>query len=93
MGSKFSNLILVSKFNMCGLNHFFSKLNKKFSLNILNFEFTHVQNVYKIIDCSVKAGCAALPPLLNIKQVMQQRQCTGVWAAKDELPVSIITQF
>ena len=31
----------------------------------------------------------ALPPLLNIKQVMQQRQCSGVWSAKDELPVEI----
>lgn len=38
--------------------------------------------------CSIRAGCAALPPLLNIKQVMQQRQCSGVWSAKDELPVS-----
>ncbi|KAK2187650.1 hypothetical protein NP493_158g01008 [Ridgeia piscesae] len=37
----------------------------------------------------IRAGCAALPPLLNIKQVMQQRQCSGVWSAKDELPVEI----
>ncbi|ELU09727.1 hypothetical protein CAPTEDRAFT_159757, partial [Capitella teleta] len=37
----------------------------------------------------VKAGCAALPPLLTIKQVMLQRQCSGVWSAKDELPVEI----
>ncbi|XP_064630034.1 E3 ubiquitin-protein ligase RMND5A-like isoform X2 [Lineus longissimus] len=38
---------------------------------------------------SIRAGCMALPPLLNIKQVMQQRQCSGVWSAKDELPVEI----
>jgi hypothetical protein len=37
----------------------------------------------------VKAGCTALPPLLTIKQVMQQRQCSSVWSAKDELPVEI----
>lgn len=37
----------------------------------------------------VNAGCTALPALLNIKQVMQQRQVAGVWNAKDELPVEI----
>ena len=37
---------------------------------------------------SIRAGCKALPPLLNIRQVMQQRQVTGVWTNKDELPVS-----
>lgn len=36
----------------------------------------------------VNAGCAALPALLNIKQVMLQRQVTGIWNGKDELPVS-----
>ncbi|XP_013415878.1 protein RMD5 homolog A [Lingula anatina] len=41
------------------------------------------------LSVGVQAGCTALPPLLNIKQVMQQRQCTGVWSAKDELPVEI----
>ena len=38
--------------------------------------------------CSINAGCTALPALLNIKQVMQQRQVTGIWSGKDELPVS-----
>ncbi len=38
--------------------------------------------------CRIRAGCTALPPLLNIKQAMQQSQCSGVWSAKDELPVS-----
>jgi len=37
----------------------------------------------------VRAGCLALPPLLNIKQVMQAKQCSGVWSSKDELPVEI----
>ena len=37
---------------------------------------------------SINAGCTALPALLNIKQVMQQRQVTGIWNGKDELPVS-----
>ncbi|CAH1779183.1 unnamed protein product [Owenia fusiformis] len=41
------------------------------------------------LSVCIRAGCSALPPLLNIKQVMQQRQCTGVWSAKDELPVEI----
>lgn len=39
----------------------------------------------------INAGCIALPALLNIKQVMQQRQVAGVWNpnAKDELPIEI----
>lgn len=37
---------------------------------------------------SINAGCTALPTLLNIKQVMQQRQVNTVWNGKDELPVS-----
>lgn len=37
--------------------------------------------------CSINAGSTALPALLNIKQVMQQRQVTGIWSGKDELPV------
>ena len=40
--------------------------------------------------CSIQAGCLALPPLLNIRQVMLQRQVAGVWSNKDELPVSEI---
>lgn len=32
----------------------------------------------------------ALPALINIKAVIEQRQCTGVWNQKDELPVSIL---
>lgn len=35
----------------------------------------------------VNAGCTAIPALLNIKQVMMQRQVTGIWNGKDELPV------
>jgi len=39
---------------------------------------------------AVNAGCVALPALLNIKQLMQQRQVPGVWnTAKEELPLEI----
>lgn len=38
--------------------------------------------------CSFASGCVALPVLMNIKAVIEQRQCTGVWSHKDELPVS-----
>jgi len=39
---------------------------------------------------AVNAGCVALPALLNIKQVMQQRQVSAVWnTAKEELPIEI----
>lgn len=42
------------------------------------------------LSVSVNAGCKTLPGLLNIKQVMQQRQVAGVWnSAKDELPIEI----
>lgn len=41
------------------------------------------------LTVSMRAGCIALPPLLSIRQVMQQRHCTSVWTAKDELPVEI----
>lgn len=41
----------------------------------------------------VNAGCTAIPALLNIKQVMIQRQVTGIWNGKDELPVSFLHTF
>lgn len=41
----------------------------------------------------VNAGCIAIPALLNIKQVMIQRQVTGIWNGKDELPVSLYFFF
>lgn len=41
------------------------------------------------LSVSIRAGCIALPPLLNIRQVMQQRQVSGVWSNKEELPVEI----
>ncbi|KAL3173696.1 hypothetical protein MRX96_041507 [Rhipicephalus microplus] len=37
----------------------------------------------------VEAGSLALPALLNIKQVMMQRQVAGVWSSRDELPIEI----
>jgi hypothetical protein len=45
------------------------------------------------LEVCISAGCKALPSLLQIKQVMQQRQCSGVWTSKDELPVSILLKF
>ena len=36
----------------------------------------------------MNAGCVALPALLNIKQVMQQRH-VSMWTDKDELPIEI----
>ena len=39
------------------------------------------------LQVCITAGCVALPSLLQIRQVMQQRQVTGVWTSKDELPV------
>jgi hypothetical protein len=41
------------------------------------------------LSVCINAGCTALPALLNIKQVMQQRQVTGIWNGKDELPIEI----
>ncbi|XP_071946939.1 E3 ubiquitin-protein ligase RMND5A-like [Antedon mediterranea] len=41
------------------------------------------------LSVSLNAGCAAIPALHNIKHVMQQRQCTGVWCSNDELPIEI----
>ncbi|KAL3864971.1 hypothetical protein ACJMK2_006611 [Sinanodonta woodiana] len=41
------------------------------------------------LSVSIRAGCMALPPLLNIRQIMLQRQVSGVWSNKDELPVEI----
>ncbi|CAH0559516.1 unnamed protein product [Brassicogethes aeneus] len=37
----------------------------------------------------INSGCTAIPALLNIKQVMMQRQVTGIWNGKDELPIEI----
>lgn len=39
------------------------------------------------LSTCINAGCTAIPALLNIKQVMMQRQVTGIWNGKDELPV------
>lgn len=42
---------------------------------------------------SINAGCTALPALLNINHAMLQRQVTGIWDGKDELPVSVTPNF
>ena len=39
------------------------------------------------LEVSLTAGCIALPILLQIRQVMQQRQVEGMWSSKEELPV------
>lgn len=41
------------------------------------------------LSVSFASGCMALPVLMNIKQVIEQRQCTGVWTHKDELPIEV----
>jgi len=41
------------------------------------------------LSVCVNVGCISLPALLNIKQVMVQRQVSGMWNAKDELPIEI----
>lgn len=41
------------------------------------------------LSVTIGAGCVALPALLNIKQVMQQKQVANVWNTKDELPIEI----
>ncbi|XP_058791140.1 E3 ubiquitin-protein ligase RMND5A isoform X1 [Phymastichus coffea] len=41
------------------------------------------------LSVCINAGITALPALLNIKQVMQQRQVAGIWSGKDELPIEI----
>ncbi|NWS28077.1 RMD5A protein, partial [Polioptila caerulea] len=41
------------------------------------------------LSVSFSAGCVALPALINIKAVIEQRQCTGVWNQKDELPIEV----
>ncbi|XP_071448029.1 E3 ubiquitin-protein ligase RMND5A [Hetaerina americana] len=41
------------------------------------------------LSVCINSGCTALPALLNIKQVIQQRQFTGIWNGKDELPIEI----
>uniref|UniRef100_UPI00358F9131 E3 ubiquitin-protein transferase RMND5A isoform X2 n=1 Tax=Myxine glutinosa TaxID=7769 RepID=UPI00358F9131 len=41
------------------------------------------------LSVTFSAGCIALPSLINIKAVIEQRQCTGVWNQKDELPIEV----
>lgn len=57
-------------------------------MHVMTFAFDFFLLLYPIFSFS--AGCVALPALINIKAVIEQRQCTGVWNQKDELPVSTI---
>ena len=45
------------------------------------------------LEVCVTAGCTALPILLQIREVMQQRQFEGMWNAKEELPVSVDSSY
>lgn len=45
--------------------------------------------VHSPLAICLNAGCSAIPALLNIKQVMMQRQVGPMWNGKDELPVSV----
>ena len=49
--------------------------------------YVHNAHIY-LLKVAVSAGCVALPALLNIKQVMQQRH-VSMWTDKDELPIEI----
>lgn len=42
------------------------------------------------LSTCINSGCTAIPALLNIKQVMMQRQVAGIWNGKDELPVCLL---
>lgn len=44
--------------------------------------------VHSPLAICLNAGCSAIPALLNIKQVMMQRQVGPMFNGKDELPVS-----
>ncbi|XP_017770981.1 PREDICTED: protein RMD5 homolog A isoform X2 [Nicrophorus vespilloides] len=46
-------------------------------------------SVHSPLSTCVNAGCTAIPALLNIKQVMMQRQVAGIWNGRDELPIEI----
>lgn len=41
------------------------------------------------LEVAFDAGTLALPALLNIRKVMQQRKVPTIWTAKDELPIEI----
>lgn len=45
--------------------------------------------IHSPLAACVNAGCTAVPALLNIKQVMLQRQVATIWNGKDELPIEI----
>ncbi|XP_045461446.1 E3 ubiquitin-protein ligase RMND5A [Harmonia axyridis] len=45
--------------------------------------------VHSPLAICLNAGCSAIPALLNIKQVMMQRQVGPMWNGKDELPIEI----
>lgn len=70
------------------LSFFIKDLNPSFSWLFLFFLEQYQIILVWFFPCfSFASGCMALPVLMNIKQVIEQRQCSGVWTHKDELPV------
>ncbi|XP_065211320.1 E3 ubiquitin-protein ligase RMND5A isoform X3 [Planococcus citri] len=63
-----------------------AEINELFMRDACNFLGLSIDSPLSIC---INAGCNALPALLNIKQAMQQRQVTGIWNGKDELPIEI----
>ncbi|GAB1290916.1 E3 ubiquitin-protein ligase RMND5A [Apodemus speciosus] len=60
----------------------------QYAKNFQPFALNHQKDI-QWADIFFSAGCVALPALINIKAVIEQRQCTGVWNQKDELPIEV----
>lgn len=41
------------------------------------------------LEVIVNSGCYALPPLMNLKQIMLKNSVSGVWSSRNELPIEI----
>ncbi|VDP02506.1 unnamed protein product [Soboliphyme baturini] len=59
--------------------------------DMLSHDWCTIYNVPVNSPLSIllEAGTRAVPALLNIQQVMQQRRVSNIWGHSDELPVSI----
>lgn len=66
-------------------------------INYKEIEDIFVSNACALLDLSARspiaavfdAGCLALPPLLNMNQMLSSQGVQSVWQARDELPVEI----
>jgi len=87
---------------MCCLLYLPSGIRKCPYRNLFNIQESEVVDLFTREACSLlglsvesplivtfNAGCKALPALINIRQVMQQRKVTNVWNCRDELPIGI----